>query len=129
MEKAYRWYFGLGKSYDKSRYAEFWDILGRAEMFEGINEHWELEELAISPKYQRRGVGTMLLSWGMAQATKHRMPIVLAASADGEYLYRKQGFQEYGRVEFPGIDFSWAAMVWYPTSLDSHRTFIDQVKR
>jgi len=114
IEGIYRWYFNIDRSYDKLRFAKFWEVLSLNPFFENITHHWELEVLAVHPRYQRRGFGSMLLFWGMVQASRHQLPLVVAATHNGERLYKKHGFEECGRVDFEDNEFSWAAMVRYP---------------
>lgn len=116
LEGYYRWYLNIDSSYDKLRLAKFWKILSENPFFEELGSHWELEVLAIDPAFQRRGIGSMLLRWGMAQASHYRIPLVVAATSNGEYLYRKHGFSECGRIVFEDSNFSWVAMVWYPNN-------------
>lgn len=104
----------IDRSYDKLRFAKFWEVLSQYPLFEDVANYWELEVLAIRPAYQRQGLGSKLLAWGMDQASRHRLPVVVAATFNGEHLYRKHGFQECGRINFENSDFSWAAMVWNP---------------
>lgn len=115
MEGIYRWYFNIDKSYDKLRFAKFWNVLSDNPFFEEVTNHWELEVLAVHPAFQRQGLGSMLLSWGMAQASHHQLPVVVAATFSGEHLYKSHGFRECGRINFEDSHFSWAAMVWYPS--------------
>ena len=115
MEGIYRWYFNIDKSYDKLRFAKFWSVLSDNPFFEEVVNYWELEVLAVHPAFQRQGLGSMLLSWGMAQASRHQLPVVVAATFSGEHLYKSHGFTECGRVNFEDSHFSWAAMVWYPS--------------
>ena len=114
MEGAYRWHFNLDRSYDKQRFAKFWQAISDNPFFEDIIHHWELEVLAIHPAFQRQGIGSMLLSWGMAQASRYKLPVVVAATSGGEHLYRNHGFRECGRIDFEDSHFSWVAMVRYP---------------
>jgi len=114
MEGIYRWYFNIDRSYDRLRLAQFWKLLFENPFFEDITDHWELEVLAVHPKFRRQGLGSMLLSWGMAQASRHQLPVVVAATLNGEHLYKRHGFTECGRIDFIDSHFSWAAMVWYP---------------
>ena len=51
--------------------------------------------LAVSPKVQRRGVGSKLLDDGLREADAAGIQTVLVASDAGEPLYRKHGFLEY----------------------------------
>lgn len=116
-EGVYRWHLNLDRSYDKLRFAKFWQAISDNPFFEDIGHHWELEVLAVRPAFQRRGVGSVLLSWGMAQASCYQLPVVVAATSDGEYLYKAHGFQECGRIDSEDSYFSWVAMVWYPERL------------
>lgn len=106
----------IDRSYDKIRFAKFWNVLGRYPFFEDIADHWELELLAIHPTYQRQGLGSKLLTWGMKEAALNQMPVVVAATLNGEHLYRKHGFNECGRIDFEQSTFCWTAMVWTPPS-------------
>ncbi len=115
MEGVYRWHFNLDRSYDKHRLATFWQVVSDNPFFEDIAEHWELEVLAVHPAFRRQGVGSMLLSWGMAQASRYQLPVVVAATSDGVHLYKSHGFTECGRIDFKDGHFSWAAMLWYPS--------------
>lgn len=114
LEGIYRWYFNIDRSYDKLRFAKFWETLSQNPFFEDMAQYWELEVLAVAPKYQRQGIGSRLLEWGMNQASLFGLPVVVAATFIGEHLYAKHGFKECGRIDFEGSQFSWAAMVWYP---------------
>lgn len=114
IEGTYRWYFNIDRSYNKLRFAKFWQVLSENPFFEDITHHWELEVLAVHPAYQRQGLGSTLLSWGMVQASRHQLPVVVAATHNGKHLYRKHGFKECGRIDLPDSAFSWTAMVRYP---------------
>lgn len=115
IEGLYRWYLNIDRSYDKLRFAKFWDVLSRYPFFEDIAHYWELEMLAIHPAYQRQGLGSTLLRWGMDQAFLHQLPVVVAATVNGEHMYRKHGFKECGRIESQESGFSWTAMVCRPS--------------
>ena len=54
----------------------------------------ELTTLAITPAHQRHGYGTQLLLAGLAQADEMGIQTILAASPEGEPLYRRFGFEE-----------------------------------
>lgn len=114
IEGLYRWYLNIDRSYDKLRFAKFWDVLSRYPFFEDIADYWELEVLAIHPAFQRQGLGSILLTWGMNQASLYQLPVVVAATINGEHLYRKHGFKECSRIHLEDSGFGWAAMVWRP---------------
>jgi len=65
--------------------------------FGSIPDYWELAVLAVSPKFQRRGVGAALMAWGLNVASEEEIPVVLEASKAGTGLYAKMGFKVVGR--------------------------------
>ncbi|TKA75327.1 hypothetical protein B0A49_03611 [Cryomyces minteri] len=48
-----------------------------------VPECWSLEALAVVPAFQRHGIGSQLLAWGMQQAREERVPVTLEASQAG----------------------------------------------
>jgi len=58
-----------------------------------------LFDIAISPDYQRRGIGSKLVSYGVTKADEAGIPIFLTASPLGAKLYPKFGFLELERLE------------------------------
>ena len=99
------------KSLDYSNSAQF-----RAAVsvdFEDVDEMWKLNSLATEPRFQHRGVGGMLITWGQEQARRENVCIGLTASVVGQGVYRKKGFRMYGVLPWPGfIDLP--MMVWEP---------------
>ncbi|ESZ91272.1 hypothetical protein SBOR_8339 [Sclerotinia borealis F-4128] len=72
--------------------------------FGSIPEYLELAALAVNPTFHRRGVGGMMLKYGIDLAQMEQVPIVLEASPAGTQLYTKFGFRETGRTEiFPEV--------------------------
>lgn len=55
----------------------------------------ELSTLVISPSHQRRGIGSMLLEAGLREVDSFGLQCVLAASPEGEGLYKRFGFTEF----------------------------------
>ena len=66
----------------------------RNDPFKGNLECWHLDTLAVDPTYQRRGIGTKLMAWGLEQSREENLPITLYASPAGLRLYKKLGFIE-----------------------------------
>ncbi len=58
----------------------------------------DLNSLAVSAKYQRRGIGQMLVKWGMERAREEGKGIILIANPAGAPLYQKLGFEEIGET-------------------------------
>lgn len=65
----------------------------------GTAAYLYLKILAVDPEYQRQGVGSVLLDWGMDIADRVGIQSYLEASEVGRALYRRYGFAEKGWVE------------------------------
>jgi len=63
---------------------------------DGFREFWSLEFLQVFPRWQRRGLSKILMSWGQNQAGKEAVPIVVSASPVGNLAYRSAGFKSIG---------------------------------
>ncbi|CAD6447582.1 a0b476ac-209d-4a3f-bf69-f14ecd4d24f4 [Sclerotinia trifoliorum] len=75
-----------------------------ANSFGSIPEYFELAGLAVRPKFHRRGIGGMMLKYGIDLAQEEQIPVLLQASAVGTRLYTKFGFQEIRKTEvFPEV--------------------------
>lgn len=81
-----------------------------------LEEHWHLKMLAVDPKWQRNGIGQMLVRWGLEKAQEDGVSAGLESSETGAPMYLKLGFVEVerflmleGRVTFP-------IMVWRPNN-------------
>ena len=55
--------------------------------------------LVCEPKYQRRGAGRLLLSWGLKLADTLILEAYLEASAEGHHLYDSAGFKDVGTMD------------------------------
>jgi predicted N-acetyltransferase YhbS len=62
-----------------------------------------LNILSVDFRFQRRGIGMLLLQEGISEGRKKRLPICLEASSAGERLYTKAGFQKVGDWEVNGM--------------------------
>ncbi|KAK3337609.1 acyl-CoA N-acyltransferase [Cercophora scortea] len=84
----------------------FDEEIGKVLGPEGHKDMWYLMLLAVDPAYQGRGVGKMLLRWGMDQAAAEGKKTFLLATVEGRPLYEKQGFKVlsefdvYGKVNY-----------------------------
>ncbi|KAI9726333.1 MAG: hypothetical protein M1828_001607 [Chrysothrix sp. TS-e1954] len=58
--------------------------------------YWHLRILAVSPRYQRRGVGGLLVRYGTDLAGREGVPVTLRASEIGCGCYTKEGFVGVG---------------------------------
>jgi len=58
---------------------------------------WHLRSIVVSPEWQGKGVGTLLLKELLDRARKEGVIVGLEASPDGEHLYRKVGFELLSR--------------------------------
>lgn len=57
---------------------------------------WHATTLIVNPDYQGHGVGRLLMGVVMEKAQRERVPCSLSASLQGEFLYRKLGFEWLG---------------------------------
>jgi ribosomal protein S18 acetylase RimI-like enzyme len=64
-----------------------------------IDHTWYLKVLCVHPSYQRKGVGTVLVNWGLKHAQARGENAYLEASDFGKGLYIKLGFREVGDLE------------------------------
>ncbi|CAD6591906.1 MAG: hypothetical protein ASARMPREDX12_005488 [Alectoria sarmentosa] len=72
--------------------------------FASIPEIWKLQNLAVHPDFQRRGVASSLLDWGKRQAEREGCPIGLESSELARPLYLRNGFRKFGSMlirDFP----------------------------
>ncbi|KAL0931234.1 uncharacterized protein CTRU02_213969 [Colletotrichum truncatum] len=51
-----------------------------------------LQPLITHPDYQRQGIGTRMVQWGLDEAARLNLPAFLLSSSDGLSLYQKCGF-------------------------------------
>ncbi|KAH0610492.1 uncharacterized protein H6S33_012019 [Morchella sextelata] len=92
-----------------------------AEMFSGIyTEHWHVLMLAVDPKWQRNGIGQMLVRWGLERAQKEGVCVGLEASDPGAPMYLKLGFEEIGRFHTPKEGLHFPALGWRPRGTEGN---------
>lgn len=74
--------------------------------------------MGVSPKYQRRGIGDMLMTWGTEIADSKGLPCYLEAGLpDAKFLYLKHGFQIVGEVIFESGKYRKGMEVWKPIAM------------
>lgn len=64
------------------------------------NQLIELAILVVSPKFQRRGLGFLMMKDGLKEADKAKVPMWLGATRPGRGLYLKMGFRDVKSVEY-----------------------------
>lgn len=55
--------------------------------------YYMLTLLSVLPEYERRGIGAMMLKWGLDIADEDDAPVYVSASESGAKLYAKHGFE------------------------------------
>ncbi|KAG8668141.1 hypothetical protein FPOAC1_007513 [Fusarium poae] len=69
----------------------------------GIAGVWHLDYIGVGPGNQRRGIGKMLLNWGLERASKEGKDCYLVATEAGRPLYVAAGFEEIRTILILGI--------------------------
>ncbi|KAL7942711.1 acyl-CoA N-acyltransferase [Trichoderma barbatum] len=94
-------------SFDQEAYAELRAIVSadHQEMFgeRGIKDVWHLDYLGVDPQQQRKGIGKILLDWGISRAASEGKDCYLLATPAGKTLYKKTGFEEVRIVSIFGV--------------------------
>lgn len=57
---------------------------------------WKLSSLAVAPDFRTNGIGTALMQWDMQRAVEDQVLMIMSATEDGAFLYRKLGFRDAG---------------------------------
>jgi len=63
----------------------------------------DLAVLGVDPNQQRRGIGKLLLQWGLDQADRDGTEAYLVATAEGKPLYQANGFKVLAEDEVFGM--------------------------
>lgn len=61
-------------------------------------EAWELSGFYVRREYQRRGLGKILLRWGLAQAAAEKAPDIAKSSPAGIKSYEQAGFRDFEKM-------------------------------
>ena len=91
------------------------------------DEYWAPNVIAVAPEHQRKGIGAMLLKWGMDRATEDGVPVWLCASPAGMRLYTKMEMVSHGvrqwapaKTDEERRERSDTYMKWYPPSKETN---------
>lgn len=83
-----------------ARYERFWEWISEMTLPE---PRWLLDQLAVEPAAQGRGIGAAMLRFAVACAERDRLPIVLETGVPGNVpLYEHFGFRVLVAAEAPG---------------------------
>lgn len=67
------------------------------------NANVDLDYIAVDPRNQRRGIGKMLLQWGVQRAAAEKRDCYLVATPAGRPLYEAAGFVELATLQIFGV--------------------------
>jgi GNAT superfamily N-acetyltransferase len=59
-----------------------------------------LNFLAVDPKFQRHGAGSMVIEWGKELCQKDGVPIYLESTVEAENFYQKRGFKRKEAIKW-----------------------------
>ncbi|KAH7342450.1 acyl-CoA N-acyltransferase [Rhexocercosporidium sp. MPI-PUGE-AT-0058] len=83
------------------------------------SNRWHVQSVVISPAYQGKGLGRMLVTEVVNRAQHERVIMGLSASPAGEFLYRKLGFELLGEFTIRiGGEEGGGIMIRYPEGQD-----------
>lgn len=95
---------------------------GRGTRREGPLTCADLVDVATKKAYRRRGIGSALMQWAMAEASRRQLPIYAEASPDGQAFYKHLGWGvletwsvDMGQYGGKGI-YTEEGMTWPPKS-------------
>ncbi|KAL9024481.1 MAG: hypothetical protein Q9196_006487 [Gyalolechia fulgens] len=119
VEWQYISFFGLDRSASPGAHRSLQTTGFSTDIFSPLHERWHLHNLCVNPKFQRRGIGGRLISWGLEQAAHEKVPVTLWTSALAEPLYRKMGFVTWARRDVPGIRIGLPSLVHWPRGVQA----------
>lgn len=83
----------------------------------GGRAYINLHILAVLPEHRRRGVGEMLLRWGVEEGERRGLGIYLESSPMGKGLYERCGFRVLEWLDFDAREFRGAEPLWHACML------------
>ncbi|KAL1963766.1 hypothetical protein VTN77DRAFT_7832 [Rasamsonia byssochlamydoides] len=100
-------YYPLDSTIDRRRMSQVYPIISQPPVDVDPNklspERWEIDAMYTHPRCQRRGFGTQALQWGLDQATRERVPVLVKSTSRGYHLYCRAGFRSVGSLDFGGL--------------------------
>ncbi|KAI9735735.1 MAG: hypothetical protein M1818_006343 [Claussenomyces sp. TS43310] len=108
-------YLWPNKAVDLDHFKQFreWIALDEQLHFshEALAARWYVQSLVVLEEWQMQGIGKRLMKEAFVRAQQDGVPVCLEASAQGEMMYRKLGFQLLGR--FSGhMETKGGIMIW-----------------
>ncbi|KAI1393733.1 acyl-CoA N-acyltransferase [Hypoxylon trugodes] len=91
------WLEGEEKARCEDVLNNMWDI--RDKLFGKRHRYIYLSVIAVDPKHQRRGIGRLLMQWGIDVAEQLQLPIYTEASESGLRLYESVRFERLTQVK------------------------------
>jgi N-acetylglutamate synthase-like GNAT family acetyltransferase len=64
-----------------------------------VNRTSALNSIAVDPNHQRKGIGLILLKWGIDKAKEQNRDVYLVSTDAGRALYLSAGFEQMGVFE------------------------------
>lgn len=118
--KSYYWdFFNLDRSQDPSKRAILTGLFAQTFGEDIFPEAWLLANVVTHKDYQRRGIGTRLVRWGLDQCEAERVPCGVESSFAGMRLYEKLGFRKFEDLRYGEKEKeTMAVMVWEPPGLE-----------
>jgi GNAT superfamily N-acetyltransferase len=89
---------------NRKNFSKLMSILMKPFDPEVFAEAWKWSVFCVRREYQRRGLGKILLRWGLAQAAAEKVPVVVVAkpSPAGIKSYEQAGFRVFEKMDFGG---------------------------
>ncbi|KAK2788988.1 hypothetical protein FQN53_002804 [Emmonsiellopsis sp. PD_33] len=87
---AIEWLQGKQRERADGFFERLWE---KREKYLGSRRHVYCMFVAVHPAHQRRGVGKLLMEWGLGVGEKLQLPVYLESSSAGLPLYTKLGFE------------------------------------
>ncbi|KAK7977956.1 GNAT family protein [Apiospora saccharicola] len=93
------------EGWERQRLQTVLDALNnKREELMGERKHVYCQTMAVLPDYQRKGVGALLMSWGIDAAERLDLPIYVESTLPGRHFYRAMGFETPTYVIHKGED-------------------------